>query len=61
MRTIFLFIVFTFFSCSTNQSLKKIYFGNEETLDIITWNIENFPKNAETVETIKPISLNILI
>ena len=59
MRTIFLFIVFTFFSCSTNQSLKKIYFGNEETLDIITWNIENFPKNAETVETIKPIIIDL--
>ena len=59
MRTIFLFIVFTFFSCSKNNNLKNSQFGSEDTLDIITWNIENFPKMNKTIEVIKPIIIDL--
>lgn len=35
----------------TAQSLQDLSFGTETTLDIMTWNIENFPKNGETTVT----------
>ena len=30
-------------------------YGSDETLDILTWNIENFPKNNNTVDTLSSI------
>lgn len=35
----------------------NLSFGKEETLDIITWNIEHFPKSGTTVEQVKEIIL----
>ena len=41
-------------SCAENKNIitsgNSIQFGTESTLDVITWNIENFPKqNSSTV------------
>ena len=33
---------------ATAQSLDEISFGTENTFDIVTWNIEQFPKNDGT-------------
>lgn len=46
LRSIFLFIYLISFSAQT-QSLADIDFGTENTLEFITWNIENFPKNGQ--------------
>ena len=54
---IFLFISFQAFS----QSLSDINFGTDSTFDVITWNIEWFPKNGSaTVDSVSKIieSLN---
>lgn len=32
----------------TSQNIQDLTFGTEATLDIMTWNIEQFPKNGET-------------
>jgi endonuclease/exonuclease/phosphatase family metal-dependent hydrolase len=45
-RSIFLFVCFISFS-SHAQSLDDLIFGTENTFDIVTWNIENFPKNGQ--------------
>ncbi len=40
----------------TAQNLDDLSFGTENTLDILTWNIENFPKNDQvTVNYVKDI------
>ena len=44
--SIFLFVCFISFS-SHAQSLDDLIFGTENTFDIVTWNIENFPKNGQ--------------
>ena len=48
-------ILFLFYGCAENTfippPLYTLKFGTDETLDIITWNIENFPKsNSLTVD-----------
>jgi endonuclease/exonuclease/phosphatase family metal-dependent hydrolase len=43
-KIIFLIAMFSF---SINQDLDDLEFGNENTLDIMTWNIEWFPKNGQ--------------
>ena len=37
------------------------FHGTDETLDIVSWNIENFPKIDSTIELLAPIidSLNV--
>ena len=49
MRT---FITFLLFICSTNQiisqNLSNISFGTDSTFEIVSWNIEWFPKNGQT-------------
>ena len=42
-----------------NQENK--FYGTDETLDIVSWNIENFPKIDSTIELLAPIidSLNV--
>ena len=44
MKTILLF--FIVMSISLPDDFEELYFGTDETLDIMTWNIENFPKNG---------------
>ncbi len=50
-RTIFIAILMILMSCAKNSITSEppstIQFGTDETLDIITWNIEDFPKNNE--------------
>jgi len=46
LRSIFLSICLISFSVHA-QTLADIDFGTESTLDIVTWNIENFPKNGQ--------------
>jgi len=31
---------------SFSQDFEELYFGTDENLDVMTWNIENFPKNG---------------
>ena len=63
----FLKIILTFFLVLSSlsfsgQSLKDITFGSEYSLDVISWNLEWFPKNGQTtldslaliINTIKP-------
>jgi len=62
MRTYFLFIcLFVYYSCSEeNISLiNDIPFGTEESLDIVTWNIENFPKHSSTIDYVADFILSL--
>lgn len=44
---------FLFFTSTIAQSLKDISFGDETTFDVVTWNIEFFPKNnANTIDSV---------
>ena len=53
MKNISLFI---FISISFLQDFDELYFGTDDALDIMTWNIEWFPKNDEiTVEYVTQI------
>lgn len=49
-------------NCSvvSSQNFDELTFGNDTTLDIVTWNIENFPKNGQTtLENVKQVIQNI--
>ena len=48
-----LLVLFQLVGCLTltAQSIQDLSFGTEATLDIMTWNIEQFPKNGETTLT----------
>ena len=53
MKNILLFI---FISIPVFQDFDELYFGTEDALDIMTWNIEWFPKNGEiTVDYVAQI------
>ena len=58
-----LLLVFNF--CAENKNIitsgNSIQFGTESTLDIITWNIEQFPKNNLTVSYLAELidSMNV--
>tara|TARA_Y100001970_G_C14220243_1_gene852193 strand:- start:801 stop:1688 length:888 start_codon:yes stop_codon:yes gene_type:complete len=61
--TIIVFYLWIIFSCANDleqNSLGADYVGTSESLDIITWNIENFPKqNALTIDSLASL-INIL-
>jgi hypothetical protein len=64
MRFLLYFLLIPFSSLCT-QTLEDLDFGTEETLDIVTWNIEFFPKNDQTtlqyvVEIIEAIDADII-
>lgn len=48
---------FIIYSLSSNaQSLSDLYFGTDATFDVLTWNIEWFPKNDQiTVDSVRQI------
>ena len=49
MRKIYsLLILLTFIKVLSAQRIDDISFGADETLEVVTWNIERFPKNGET-------------
>ena len=59
---IFLFIyLFFILSCSreVDNTDNIISFGSEETLDIITWNLEWFPKNESTISFVSDFILSL--
>jgi len=59
---IFLFIyLFFILSCSTEVGNIDdiISFGSEDTLDIITWNLEWFPKNESTISFVSEFILSL--
>ncbi len=48
MRYIY-FCLLTFFSLNAfAQNIADLSFGSDSTLDVMTWNIEHFPKNGQT-------------
>jgi endonuclease/exonuclease/phosphatase family metal-dependent hydrolase len=56
MRQLFLILSILFSHFAISQSLDDINFGTDSTLDIITWNVENFPKNGIfTKDTVQKI------
>ena len=52
IRHIIYIFLLLFFSCSQEDAanINPIHFGSDDSLDIITWNIENFPKSSSTVD-----------
>lgn len=53
----FLFTIFISFSVSS-QSLNDLSFGSDSTLEVVSWNIEWFPKNgAVTADSVSKIIL----
>ena len=49
-------LLFTFISIAFLQDFDELYFGTDDALDIMTWNIEWFPKNGEiTVDYVTQI------
>lgn len=42
------FVALLFFSNISAQNFDELAFGTDSTLDVITWNIENFPANGQT-------------
>ena len=63
MKTILLF--FIAIAISLSNDFEELYFGTDETLDIMTWNIENFPKNGSittnyVTEIIQYLNIDVL-
>ena len=58
-------LLLVFNSCAENKNIitsgNSIQFGTESTLDIVTWNIEHFPKNNLTVSYLAELidSMNV--
>lgn len=48
MRNLCFAIVILFSAQSYAQTIDDLAFGTDSTLDVITWNIEHFPKNGQT-------------
>ena len=62
MKNILLFI---FISVLFSQDFDELYFGTNDALDIMTWNIEWFPKNDEVtvdyvIQIINALDMDIL-
>lgn len=60
-------LLLVFFSCSSIgfAQIDELSFGTEETFDIMTWNIEHFPKNGQTTvnyvsEIIEALDVDII-
>ena len=64
-----LFCLFIFISCAVEKDdemqasqFSGLSFGTENTIEILTWNLENFPKSGEqTVEYVSQILIQDLI
>ncbi len=52
IRYIIYIFLLIFSSCSKEEesNINAINFGSDDSLDILTWNIENFPKSTETID-----------
>lgn len=66
MRITLLFILFLSFVLKPfAQSLKDLSFGTDSTFEVITWNIEHFPKNGKTtidsvIQIIKALDVDVV-
>jgi len=66
MRITLLFIfLFTLSLNVFTQSLNQLSFGTDSTFEVITWNIEHFPKNGQTtidsvVEIIQALDIDVI-
>ena len=66
MKQGFIKLVLLICCCSlTAQSIEDLSFGSDSTLDIITWNIERFPKNGQTtlnnvIDIIEALDVDLL-
>ena len=56
-------LLFLFYGCAKNTITETptstLQFGAEETLDILTWNIENFPKSNITIEYLAQLIIEL--
>jgi len=56
-------LLFLFYGCAKNALTEAppstLQFGTDETLDIITWNIENFPQSNLTVEYLSQLIIEL--
>jgi len=57
IRHIIYIFLLLFFSCSQEDGadINPINFGSDDSLDIITWNIENFPKSTSTIDYVSDL------
>ena len=66
MKQGFIKLVLLICCCSlTAQGIEDLSFGTDSTLDIITWNIERFPKNGQTtlnnvIDIIEALDVDLL-
>ena len=47
-QTIVTVVLTVYFGLAMGQGVQSLSFGTEQTLDVLTWNIERFPKNGQT-------------
>ena len=57
IRNIIYIFLILFYSCSEENGMDSISinFGSTDSLDIITWNIENFPKDPSTINYVSDL------
>ena len=48
MKFNYLFVILIAITTSMSQSLSDLSFGTDDTFEVMTWNIEWFPKNGQT-------------
>ena len=48
MKFNYLFVIVIAFKIANSQNLSDLSFGTNNTFEIMTWNIEWFPKNGQT-------------
>ena len=54
--TFFHLLLYSLFTFASAQDLDELYFGTDETFEVMTWNIEWFPKNDQiTVDYVTQI------
>lgn len=61
-RLIFLPIFISFSTASISQSLADVSFGTDSTFEVVTWNLEWFPKNGvNTIDSVQVVieALNV--
>tara|TARA_B100001250_G_scaffold366990_1_gene348723 strand:- start:56 stop:1081 length:1026 start_codon:yes stop_codon:yes gene_type:complete len=55
----FFFIILISHQLIVAQSLNDLFFGSDESLDLVSWNIEWFPKNNSTSSYVQEILTNL--
>ena len=55
MKKLFFFLILISSQILSAQTINNLYFGTDTTFDIISWNIEWFPKNNNTAVKVQEI------